>query len=73
MSRAKKLPASGRRRVAQPSFRRLNRNIDNSVRNKRRVLALLFTAAAVVAIVCLALALVPLFPELDFPGVELLR
>lgn len=72
MSRAKKQPVSGRR-VGQPSFRRLNRKIDNSARNKRRVLALLFTAAAVVAVVCLLLSLVPLFPELHFPGVELLR
>ncbi|WP_195849299.1 hypothetical protein [Arthrobacter sp. AQ5-05] len=47
--------------------------MDNSDRNKRRVIALVAALVVVAAVLSLALALVPLFPSLRFPGIRFLR
>ncbi len=61
MSRALRSPQARSRRAASPAYRRLNRNVDHTARNKRRVAALVATLAVAAAIASVVLALAPVF------------
>lgn len=61
MSRAIKPPQIRRQRHSSPSFRRLNRAVDNTDRNKRRVIALLAALTLIAALGTTALSVWPLF------------
>lgn len=60
MSRSAKLPAASRRSTQQHAFRRLNHDVDYSERNKRRVIAGICVAVVTVAVLALAVVLLPL-------------
>lgn len=62
MSRSARRPSTGRRSTSKQAFRRMNRAVDHSQRNKRRTFAAICAAVVMVAAaLALALALAPVF------------
>lgn len=61
MSRSARRPSTGRRSTSKQAFRRMNRAVDHSQRNKRRTFAAICAAVVMVAAAALALALAPVF------------
>lgn len=61
MSRSASALTTGRRSAAKQSFRRMNRTVDHSHRNKRRTFAVISALVLIAAAAALAVAVAPLF------------